>query len=198
MRFGLFQLAEFNAVFTMSSLMAVLFFGGWSSPFSSFFDSGSLAGIPFISGLLGSGIIWMLIKMFLLIFIFYWLRWTLPRFRYDQLMGLCWKVFLPVYLLNIAVIAILKLIFFPPPAAGVSLATQAATYEQWLWWVVAIIEIAFGLGMLAFSKMAGISWFGSAERPVLVDRSVILVRNVQGGRGTIDSEARTVSVTREP
>jgi NADH-quinone oxidoreductase subunit H len=200
MRFGLFQLAEFNAVFTMSSLMSVLFFGGWSSPFSSFFDSGqSLAGIPFVSGLFGSGIVWMLIKVFLLIFTFYWLRWTLPRFRYDQLMGLCWKVFLPVVLLNIALIAILKLIFFPPPPAGVSLATQAATYTPWLWWVVAIIEVAFGIGVIyAFSKTAGISWFGRAERPVLVDRSVILVRNVQGGRGTIDSEARTVSATREP
>jgi NADH-quinone oxidoreductase subunit H len=200
MRFGLFQLAEFNAVFTMSALMSVLFFGGWSSPFSSFFDSGqSLAGIPFISGLFGSGIVWMLIKIFLLIFTFYWLRWTLPRFRYDQLMGLCWKVFLPVVLLNIALIAILKLIFFPPPAAGVSLAVQAATYTQWFWWIVAIIEVAFGIAVIyAFSKTAGISWFGRAERPVLVDRSVILVRNVQGGRGTIDSEARTVSVTREP
>jgi hypothetical protein len=114
-------------------------------------------------------------------------------------MGLCWKVFLPVVLLNIALIAILKLIFFPPPAAGVSLAVQAATYTQWFWWIVAIIEIAFGLGVIyAFSKVAGISWFGRAERPVLVDRSVILVLNVHGGRVTIDSEARTVSVTREP
>ena len=80
-----------------------------------------------------------------------------------------------------------------------SLAVQAATYTQWFWWIIAIIEVAFGLGIIyAFSKVAGISWFGRAERPVLVDRSVILVRNVQGGRGTIDSEARTVSVTREP
>ena len=103
MRFGLFQLAEFNAVFTMSSLMTQCSsLAAGARPSSSFFDSGhDLAGIPFISGLLGSGFIWMLVKMFLLIFVFYWLRWTLPRFRYDQLMGLCWKVFLPVVLLNI-------------------------------------------------------------------------------------------------
>lgn len=199
MRFGLFQLAEFNAVFTMSSLISVLFFGGWSSPFSSFFDSGqSLAGIPFVSGLFGSGIQWLLIKAFLLIFVFYWCRWTLPRFRYDQLMGLCWKVFLPVVLLNIAVLAVLKLIFFPPPPAGVSLAAHAVTYTQWYWWIVAIIEVVFGIAVIyAFSRTAGISWFGRDERSVLIDRPIILVRNVQGGRGTIDSEARTVSVSRD-
>ena len=99
MRFGLFQLAEFNAVFTMSSLMAVLFFGGWSSPFSSFFDSGQTwPTFPSLAACSVPAFIWMLLKIFLLIFMFYWLRWTLPRFRYDQLMGLCWKVFLPVIL----------------------------------------------------------------------------------------------------
>lgn len=192
MRFGLFQLAEFNAVFTMSSLISVLFFGGWSSPLSSFFDSGnSMAGILVISGLLGSGFHWLVIKVFLLIFVFYWLRWTLPRFRYDQLMGLCWKVFLPIVLLNIMVISIVKLLFFPPGA-------EVATYNALYWWIIAIIEVAFGVAtLLGISRMAGLSWFGRAERPVLVDRSVILVKNAQGGRGTIEGEARTVGVTRE-
>src|SRR6187431_3357312 len=131
MRFGLFQLAEFNAVITMSLLVTVLFLGGWGSPLGAFFDSGMpLAGIPFISGLLGAGFHWTFIKVALLIFVFYWLRWTLPRFRYDQLMGLCWKVFLPTILANILIIALLKLIFFPPPAVGVPYAQQAATYNQ--------------------------------------------------------------------
>jgi NADH-quinone oxidoreductase subunit H len=197
MRFGLFQLAEFNAVFTMSSLTTVLFVGGWGSPFSAWFDSGqSLAGIPFISGLLGSGIHWLLLKVFLFIFVFYWLRWTLPRFRYDQLMGLCWKVFLPTILANILVLGILKLIFFPPPPPGVPLAQHAAGYNQLWWWVIAAIELIIGAAaIIGFSRLSGISWFGRAERPVLVDRQLILVRNVQGGRGTIEGEARPVTAS---
>ena len=87
MRFGLFQLAEFNAVFTMSSLISVLFFGGWSSPCLVLLHSGqSRGGHPLISGLLAL-VSLAVIKVFLLIFVFYWLRWTLPRFRYDQLDG---------------------------------------------------------------------------------------------------------------
>jgi NADH-quinone oxidoreductase subunit H len=190
MRFGLFQLAEFNAVLTMSALIAVLFFGGWSSPLSAFFDSGqSLAGIPVLSGLLGSGFHWTVLKVFLLIFVFYWLRWTLPRFRYDQLMGLCWKVFLPVVLANIVIIAMLRLIFFPPGVA-------ATEYNPLFWWVVAAVEVLlFIFALLGFSRISGLSWFGRAERPVLVDRSVILVRHTQGGRGTIDGEARPVGAS---
>ncbi|MEO8286706.1 MAG: NADH-quinone oxidoreductase subunit NuoH [Chloroflexota bacterium] len=194
MRFGLFQLAEFNAVFTMSSLITVLFMGGWNSPLSAFFGAGnSLAGIPLISGLLDSGIHWMLIKVAMLVFVFYWLRWTLPRFRYDQLMGLCWKVFLPVILANIMIIAVLKLIFFPP-------GTPVEQYNQIFWWVIAVIEVAlFGVALLGFSRMAGLTWFGRAERPMLVghDRAVILVKNATGGRGTIEGEARPVTVTRD-
>ncbi len=199
MRFGLFQLAEFNAAFTMSALTSVLFFGGWSSPFAAFFDSGqSLAGIPVLSGLLGSGIHWLILKILFFIFIFYWLRWTLPRFRYDQLMGLCWKVFLPVILANILVLSILKLIFFPPPPAGVTVAEQAATYNPLFWWILVAIELALGVvAVIGLSRVSGLSWFGKAERPVLVDRQIILVRNVQGGRGTIEGESRTVSVSHE-
>ncbi|MGA7729944.1 MAG: NADH-quinone oxidoreductase subunit NuoH [Chloroflexia bacterium] len=198
MRFGLFQLAEFNAVFTMSALTSVLFMGGWGSPLSAWFDSGrDLAGIPVLSGLLGSGIHWLLIKVFLFIFVFYWLRWTLPRFRYDQLMGLCWKVFLPTILANILVLSVLKLIFFPPPPPGVPLAQQAATYNQLYWWVIAAIELVLGaLTIYGFSRLAGVSWFGKAERPVLMDRQIILVRNAQGGRGTIEGEARPVGASR--
>lgn len=194
MRFGLFQLAEFNAVITMSALTTVLFLGGWGSPFGAFFDSGqSLAGIPFISGLLGAGFHWIFLKVFLLIFVFYWLRWTLPRFRYDQLMGLCWKVFLPTILANILILAVLKLIFFEPPPAGVTYAEYAPTYNPLFWWVLVAIEMALGVGaILGISRVAGLSWFGKAERPVLVDRQVILVRNAQGGRGTIEGEARPV------
>jgi NADH-quinone oxidoreductase subunit H len=190
MRFGLFQLAEFHAVFSLSALTSVLFFGGWNSPIGGFFDSGqSLAGIPFLSGLLGSGIHWLMLKTFLFIFVFYWLRWTLPRFRYDQLMGLCWKVFLPLILVNIMIISLLKLIIFPTEL------TAAQYAERWWGWLILVaVELILGaIAIMAISRMAGASWFGRAERPVLIDRQVILVRNVQGGRGTIEGEARPVS-----
>jgi NADH-quinone oxidoreductase subunit H len=188
MRFGLFQLSEYVAVLIISSMATLCFLGGWLSPFEAPMHS---TDIPFISGLLSSGPWWFVLKVAMFIFIAYWVRWTLPRFRYDQLMGLCWKIFLPLALLNIMVIAFLKLIFFPPT-------TAPASYNDLFWWIIAAIEIVFGiLVLLALSRLAGLSWFGRAERPVLVDRSIILVKNTQGGRGTIEGEARTVSVTRE-
>jgi NADH-quinone oxidoreductase subunit H len=188
MRFGLFQLTEFGATIVIASATTVFFLGGWLSPLEGLVHS---TDIPFISGLLSSGIWWFLLKVAVIIFILYWIRWTLPRFRYDQLMGLCWKVLLPLTLLNIVVIALLKLIFFPP-------GTDPATYSQLSWWIIALIEIVFGIAaVIMLSRLSGLSWFGRAERPVLVDRSVILVKNVQGGRGTIEGEARTVAVTRE-
>ena len=178
-RFGLFFLGEYIAMTVVSATSSVFFLGGWLSPFAAFIDRTS---IPFISGLLGSGPHWLLLKMAFFIFVYYWLRWTLPRFRYDQLMGLCWKVFLPVILLNIMIIGVLKLIFFPP---GV----PVEQYNPLLWWVLAVIELAFGAAAVyGFSRIAGLSWFGRPERPVLVERPLILVRNVQGGRAILEGE----------
>jgi hypothetical protein len=193
-RFGLFFLSEYIAMVTVSALSSVCFLGGWVSPLAAFFDppAGALRGIPVISGLLGSGAHWLIFKMAVFIFVYYWLRWTLPRFRYDQLMGLCWKVFLPVIIVNIVVLAVLKLLFFPPN-------TDPSTYNGIFWWVLVVIQLALGAAALyGFSRLAGLGWFGKAERPVLVEpeRTLILVRTVQGGRGTIEGEARTVQVTR--
>jgi len=199
-RFGLFFLSEYIGMLAVSVVASVCFFGGFMSPLGAFFDQGiALNGsftppmieIPFITGLLASGFHWMVIKISAFIFVYYWARWTLPRFRYDQLMGLCWKVFLPVTLGNIMAIAILKLIFFEP---GLNL---AAGNEQIFWWVLVVIELIFGgVALYGFSKIAGVGWFGKAERPLLVDRSLIMVRTVQGGRGTIEGEARPIEVTR--
>jgi len=188
MRFGLFQLSEFGATLVIGSAVTTFFLGGWISPFEALLHG---TDIPFLTGLLSSGPWWFILKVSCFIFILYWIRWTLPRFRYDQLMGLCWKVLLPLTLLNILVIAVLKLIFFPP-------STDPAQYNDLYWWIMAVIEIIFGIVVLiCLSRLAGLSWFGSAERPVLVSRSVILVKNAQGGRGTIEGEARTIAVTRE-
>lgn len=196
-RFGLYFLGEYIGMLTVSAITAVCFLGGFSSPFAAWFDQPAIGvapaiDLPFISGLLGSGLHWLVLKIAVFIFVYYWLRWTLPRFRYDQLMGLCWKVFLPATLANILIISVLKLLIFPP---GITVEEYAARW--WGWWIIAAIQVVLGiLALLGVSRMAGVSWFGKAERPVLVDRQVILVRNVHGGRGTIEGEARAIEVTR--
>jgi len=97
MKFALFFLAEYVAIINMSMLAAVLFFGGWQGPL--LFGSG-LAGL--------SGLFWFVLKTFVIIFAFIWLRATLPRFRYDQLMKFGWLVLFPLALLNVLVTAWIK------------------------------------------------------------------------------------------
>jgi NADH-quinone oxidoreductase subunit H len=91
-RFAFFMLAEYVYVFAVASLITVLFLGGWHAPF------GFLDFVP--------GIIWFLLKFSFIVFTMFWLRATMPRVRIDQLMGLGWKVLLPLALLNIFVTAI--------------------------------------------------------------------------------------------
>ena len=91
MSFGLFFLGEYGNMILMSSMSTILFLGGWLPPFESqYFDL-----IP--------GYLWFLIKVLLLLFVFLWVRATLPRYRYDQLMTLGWKLFLPLSLLWIII-----------------------------------------------------------------------------------------------
>lgn len=90
MRFAMFFLAEYVNIFSMSALAATLFLGGWNGPT---FD-GALPG--FISALLPT--FWFLVKTYAIVFIFFWIRATLPRLRYDQLMALGWKRLIPAAL----------------------------------------------------------------------------------------------------
>jgi NADH-quinone oxidoreductase subunit H len=92
MRFGLFTTAEYINTITLSGLAVTLFLGGWSGPF-----------LP--------GPIWFVLKLAAFLFVFIWLRATLPRLRYDQLMGLGWKVLLPVATANAVVTAALVVAF---------------------------------------------------------------------------------------
>jgi len=87
MRFAMFFIAEYVNVITVSALAATMFFAGWSGP-----------ALP--------GPHWLFIKMLAFLFLFVWLRATLPRLRYDQLMRLCWLVLLPLALVNLLVTAI--------------------------------------------------------------------------------------------
>lgn len=90
MRFGSFMLAEYLEMVVISGIAATFFLGGWMGPGPGWFDP-----------------IWMLAKTLGLVFLFFWVRATLPRLRYDQLMALGWKVMLPLATLNVIVTATL-------------------------------------------------------------------------------------------
>ena len=101
MRFALFFMGEYAAMIAGSALMVVLFCGGWTLPFGEYFNTpaqGLVQGIVHILVFIGK------IAVFLGLMI--WVRWMLPRFRYDQLMNIGWKRFLPVSLANIILTAI--------------------------------------------------------------------------------------------
>jgi NADH-quinone oxidoreductase subunit H len=91
MGFGIFQLGEYASVWTISALAATLFLGGWQGP-----------GAQEVAGL---SLLYFFLKSILFILLFYWLRGTLPRLRYDQLMAFGWKVLLPASLLNLLWVA---------------------------------------------------------------------------------------------
>ena len=93
MRFGSFLLVEYMEIIVVSGIAAAMFLGGWMGPGPSWLDP-----------------IWMLAKMFGLVFFFIWIRATLPRLRYDQLMSLGWKVLLPLATLNVLVTAVLVVV----------------------------------------------------------------------------------------
>jgi NADH-quinone oxidoreductase subunit H len=98
--FGLFFLAEYANMILMAFLAAVFYLGGWLSPFQ---------GIPVLEDWFAfvPGIVWLFMKAGFFIFLYLWLRATFPRYRYDQLMRLGWKVFIPVTLVWIVVLAVL-------------------------------------------------------------------------------------------
>ncbi len=100
MKFGLFYLAEYVNMFTASCLMALIYLGGWDVPFlyEQLAGIGIAQGNPLL-GFIQFGVFFA--KVVPMLFLFYWVRWSLPRFRYDQLMNLGWKIMLPLALANI-------------------------------------------------------------------------------------------------
>lgn len=100
MKFSMFFIAEYAAMITMSALIATLFFGGWDIPFTHW-DEGPPSVLRSAVTLLAFGA-----KTGFFLVTFVWVRWTLPRFRFDQLMELGWKILLPVALAYIMVIAV--------------------------------------------------------------------------------------------
>ena len=102
MRFALFFLAEYANMIVVSSVATTLFFGGWLRPFPNVAMLGFLDIIPSWT--------WFLAKSFVFLYIFIWVRATLPRYRYDQLMRLGWKVLIPLAIINLLVTATIKLV----------------------------------------------------------------------------------------
>jgi len=107
MAFATFFLAEYANMILISALTAVFFCGGWLSPVQGGFMEPWLAWVP--------GIVWIAIKTFFFMFMFLWLRATFPRYRYDQIMRLGWKVFIPITIVWIMVVGLFVV-------------------EKWLWW----------------------------------------------------------------
>ncbi|MHB8596018.1 MAG: NADH-quinone oxidoreductase subunit NuoH [Ktedonobacteraceae bacterium] len=119
LRWSLYQMAEYINMITVSAVAVTLFFGGWS-----FFGFG-LENIP------GLSIIIFLIKVAFFLFLFIWLRATLPRIRYDRLMRLGWQLLLPLAVLNVVI-------------------TATVVALNWPWWVSGIIGLAVVVGILLF------------------------------------------------
>ncbi|MDC0390063.1 NADH-quinone oxidoreductase subunit NuoH [Candidatus Thioglobus sp.] len=107
MTFAVFFLAEYANMILMAVLAVVLFFGGWHSPFE---------GIAYLEAIFNwiPGIIWLLAKTTFFMFLYLWVRATFPRFRYDQIMRLSWKVFLPITIFWIFVVAIMTQLHIGP------------------------------------------------------------------------------------
>jgi NADH-quinone oxidoreductase subunit H len=115
MRFGLFYMSEFIQVVVIAGLVATIFLGGWAIPYLS-----TQTIIDAVAGTFGTGFATglcmllhfgaFMVKVIAMIWLQMALRWTLPRFRYDQIMDLCWKILLPLSIANILVTGLALLI----------------------------------------------------------------------------------------
>ncbi|TFG45711.1 MAG: NADH-quinone oxidoreductase subunit H [Gemmatimonadales bacterium] len=115
MKFSAFMIGEFTGMVTISMMFVTLFLGGWDIPFTHWDEAGGMLQVVATAGVF-------FVKMLFFLFLFMWIRWTLPRFRYDQLMALGWKIFIPMGLAYILYIAVaLWLVDGPLGAASTAL-----------------------------------------------------------------------------
>lgn len=107
MTFSVFFLAEYANIILISMLVALMFFGGWLSP---------LQGIPWIDTtfLAAPSIVWLIVKTAFFLFLLFWFRATFPRYRYDQIMRLGWKVFIPITIVWLLVVGGMVVASVPP------------------------------------------------------------------------------------
>ena len=102
MKLGFFLFAEYINIFVSSAVIVTLFFGGYNFPGQALITNETLLGFL--------GLAVMFAKVFFFIFVFMWIRWTLPRFRYDQLMHLGWKTLIPLSILNMLITGLVTLL----------------------------------------------------------------------------------------
>ena len=102
MRFALFFLAEYANIIVISAIVSIMFLGGWMRPFPNVEALAFLDLIP--------PWVWLVGKIFLFLYVFIWIRATLPRYRYDQLMRLGWKVLIPIAIGNLVITGIVKVL----------------------------------------------------------------------------------------
>jgi NADH-quinone oxidoreductase subunit H len=136
MKFSMFFIAEYANMVTASALMATLFFGGWDIPFTQW---DNVAPHTAIKTILTLG--FFAVKVLSFVFFYMWIRWTLPRFRYDQLMALGWKLMLPLALGYVVVLA------------STMLGMQAAGIQQGSW---AFTGILLGLNVVLLVLLFGL------------------------------------------
>ncbi len=113
MAFSVFFMAEYANMIIISILMSVLFCGGWLSPIQGILPE-IIFKVPVVGILLGEGIHWLLLKTSFFLFMFLWLRATFPRYRYDQIMRLGWKIFIPITIVWLIVVAVMVITKMPP------------------------------------------------------------------------------------
>ena len=108
MAFAVFFLAEYANMILIAALTAIMFMGGWLSPFHGLLPE-SVLSIPVLGWMLGDGIHWFFAKMSIFLFLFLWFRATFPRYRYDQIMRLGWKIFIPITIFWLMLVGIFVL-----------------------------------------------------------------------------------------
>ena len=163
MKFSMFFIAEYANVVTVSAMLATLFFGGWDIPFTRVDESGVWYWVI-------ASFLMFFVKTFFWIFFIMWIRWTLPRFRYDQLMALGWKVLLPVSLAYIMLIA--TAIYLLQHVAGVASPTARA---------LILTAVSLVLGIVVFRVLdRGAIVSGSQPRYQRLEPD--LLRTPLGGR----------------
>ena len=108
MAFSVFFMAEYANMVLISALTVLMFLGGWLSPFPGLQDA------PFVGWLFAPGVHWFVGKLVFFMFLYLWLRATFPRYRYDQIMRLGWKVFIPLTIVWIVVVGIAIMAGLPP------------------------------------------------------------------------------------
>jgi NADH-quinone oxidoreductase subunit H len=130
MKFALFFLGEYTHMVTTSFLFVILFFGGWQFPWVAEPDSYWVVKLIVFA-----------VKMFAIIMVYMLVRWTIPRFRFDQLMGIAWKVLIPLALVNLLVVMVVK---------------QLATIYDWSNWVVAPLLFVLSLLLIVGAGVLGL------------------------------------------